>query len=207
MWYTDFFGKVVYHGNPKGLDNSTELLNYKDGVQMGCWGLTIYCVAMVLFSVLLERFNILQRFSMRIMFSAQFMFSVVSSTVMFLYPTQTVMYIFSSCIGISYTFTATVPFVLLGRYHQDIEYHSSKRGFSKRGYGVDCAILMACEYLANLIAALISSPVINAFNSVRIILVLTAIAHSLAFLIACFCITYTMKTTSKKLSVGVGVGD
>ena len=34
----------------QGLDNSTELLNYKTGVKMGCWGLTIYSVAMVFFS-------------------------------------------------------------------------------------------------------------------------------------------------------------
>ena len=34
----------------QGGDNSTELVNYNTGVQMGCWGLTIYSVAMIVFS-------------------------------------------------------------------------------------------------------------------------------------------------------------
>ena len=50
-------------------------------------------------------------------------------------------------------------------------------------------------YLANLIAAGISSPIIDGFDTVRVILVMTAAAHLFAFIIACFFITYKIENT------------
>ncbi|MGH0158280.1 UNVERIFIED_CONTAM: hypothetical protein FKN15_040057 [Acipenser sinensis] len=42
VFYTDFMGQVIYEGDPQAPTNSTELRNYHNGVQMGCWGLVIY---------------------------------------------------------------------------------------------------------------------------------------------------------------------
>uniref|UniRef100_H3B1P5 Solute carrier family 45 member 2 n=2 Tax=Latimeria chalumnae TaxID=7897 RepID=H3B1P5_LATCH len=44
LFFTDFMGQIVYHGDPYAPHNSTAYLTYERGVEVGCWGLCINAV-------------------------------------------------------------------------------------------------------------------------------------------------------------------
>uniref|UniRef100_A0A8D0PLJ2 Solute carrier family 45 member 2 n=1 Tax=Sus scrofa TaxID=9823 RepID=A0A8D0PLJ2_PIG len=50
LFFTDFMGQIVYHGDPYSAHNSTEFLIYQRGVEVGCWGLCINSVFSSLYS-------------------------------------------------------------------------------------------------------------------------------------------------------------
>ncbi|XP_037655118.1 membrane-associated transporter protein isoform X2 [Choloepus didactylus] len=50
LFFTDFMGQIVYHGDPYSAHNSTEFLIYERGVEVGCWGLCINSVSSSLYS-------------------------------------------------------------------------------------------------------------------------------------------------------------
>ncbi|CAK8692399.1 unnamed protein product [Clavelina lepadiformis] len=203
LWYTDLMGRIVYHGDPKALSNSTELADYNTGVKMGCWGLTIYAVAMIIFPVVLERFHLLTKISMRFLYSSVFLLGTVVMIIMFFFTNKWVMLILNSCIGVTFATMLTLPYVLVGKYHQNKMYVLTSPGNTSRGFGLDCAILACQMYAGNIASAAISSPIIDRFETCKAMLLTTGACFLLAFLFAFFLVTYPDKNrtccgTSKK---------
>nr|CAB3266289.1 solute carrier family 45 member 4-like [Phallusia mammillata] len=190
LWYTDLMGRVVFKGDPQGSANSTELKNYNAGVKMGCWGLTIYSLAMIIFSGAMEHFSLLRRVRIRLVYSISFMLVVVTTSIMFFFPTTEVILALSWCIGVTFSIMLTVPYVLVGKYHLIKQYVKTSPGNTKRGFGLDCAILACQMYMGNIFSSLISSPVIGLFGTVKAMLLTTAICHLAAFVVAYFLVFY-----------------
>lgn len=50
LFFTDFIGEGVYMGDPHAAPNSTQFINYQDGVKMGCWCLLSYSLVSAVFA-------------------------------------------------------------------------------------------------------------------------------------------------------------
>lgn len=52
LYFTDFVGEAVFHGNPK--PGSAEYNLYEEGVRFGCWGLCIFSFTCSVYSMFSE---------------------------------------------------------------------------------------------------------------------------------------------------------
>lgn len=51
LYFTDFVGEAVFHGDPTAPPNSAPLLLYEEGVRFGCWGMSIYAFSCSIYSL------------------------------------------------------------------------------------------------------------------------------------------------------------
>lgn len=51
LYFTDFVGEAVFHGNPTAPADSQEFLLYEQGVRFGCWGMSIYAFSCSIYSM------------------------------------------------------------------------------------------------------------------------------------------------------------
>lgn len=51
LYFTDFVGEAVFHGDPTAAPNSEAALNYEAGVRFGCWGMAIYAFSCSIYSL------------------------------------------------------------------------------------------------------------------------------------------------------------
>ncbi|XP_039274409.2 membrane-associated transporter protein-like [Styela clava] len=190
LWYTNIFGNVVYGGNATAPVNSTEFKLYNDGVHAGCWGLTMYALSMLLFSVTLEYFDIFSKISQRVVYSGAQLVTAISAAAMFVFPYDYVMYLSSWTIGITVGAAHTLPFILVGKYHRDEKYVTKSPGNTRRGYGIDCAILACQMYAGNIAYALISGPIIAYYGNSRIMMLVASICFTISFILCAIMVKY-----------------
>jgi len=51
LYFTDFVGEAVFHGDPTAPPNSEALMLYEQGVRFGCWGMSIYAFSCSIYSL------------------------------------------------------------------------------------------------------------------------------------------------------------
>lgn len=71
-----------------------------------------------------------------------------------------------------------------------IQYLRHSPGKSKRGFGIDCAILTCQVYVAQILVASALGSVVDAIDSVRVIPIVASGASFLAFLTSTFLVIY-----------------
>ncbi|KAI1243660.1 hypothetical protein IHE44_0001297 [Lamprotornis superbus] len=160
VFYTDFMGQVIFQGDPKAPSNSTELHAYNAGVQMGCWGLVIYAATAAVCSV------------------------------MAMFPNVYVTMIMISTMGIVSMSISYCPYALLGQYHEIKQYIHHSPGNSKRGFGIDCAILSCQVYISQILVASALGGVVDVVGTVRVIPMVASVGSFLGFLTATFLVIY-----------------
>ncbi|XP_072115605.1 solute carrier family 45 member 4-like [Mobula birostris] len=190
VFYTDFMGQVIYRGNPKGLSNSTELWNYNTGVQMGCWGLVIYAITAAICSAILQKYLDTYDLSIKVIYILGTLGFSIGTAVMAIFPNVYVSMIMISTMGIVSLSISYCPYALLGQYHEMKTYRNHSPGNSKRGFGIDCAILSCQVYISQILAASALGSVVKAVGSVRVIPVVASIGSFLGFLSASFLVIY-----------------
>ncbi|XP_039946265.1 membrane-associated transporter protein isoform X2 [Hirundo rustica] len=166
LFFTDFMGQVVYHGNPYAPHNSTLYLTYKTGVEMGCWGLCINAISS----------------------------SVYSCTGLIgLFPNVYSTLALCSLFGVMSSTLYTVPFHLIAAYHREEESLNVQEGEETRehmrGKGIDCAALTCMVQLAQIILGVGLGLLVSVAGSA-----VTVISASTVALIGCcfvaLCIRY-----------------
>ncbi|CAI9568679.1 unnamed protein product [Staurois parvus] len=190
VFYTDFMGQVIFEGDPKALTNSTELHNYNSGVQMGCWGLVIYAATAAVCSALLQKYLDNYDLSIKIIYILGTLGFSIGTAVMFIFPNVYVSMIMISTMGIVSMSISYCPYALLGQYHEMKEYIHHSPGNSKRGFGIDCAILSCQVYISQILVASALGAVVDAVGSVRVIPLVASIGSFLGFLTATFLVIY-----------------
>lgn len=55
LYFTDFVGEAVFHGDPKAADGTIEQELYGAGVRFGCWGMAMYSLSCACYSSIIER--------------------------------------------------------------------------------------------------------------------------------------------------------
>uniref|UniRef100_A0A3B5Q1T2 Solute carrier family 45 member 4 n=1 Tax=Xiphophorus maculatus TaxID=8083 RepID=A0A3B5Q1T2_XIPMA len=173
VFYTDFMGQVIFRGNPKAPGNSTELQDYHRGVQMGCWGLVVYAATAAELTSLLHC-----------------VFLSLGTAIMAIFPNVYIAMVMISTMGIISMSISYCPYALLGQYHEIKEYINHSPANTRRGFGIDCAILTCQVYISQILVASALGSVVEAVDSVRVIPVVASGGSFLGFLTACFLVIY-----------------
>ncbi|TSO47145.1 Solute carrier family 45 member 4 [Bagarius yarrelli] len=190
VFYTDFMGQVIYEGDPTAPSNSTELQNYHKGVQMGCWGLVIYAATAAVCSALLQKYLDNFDLSIRIIYILGTLGFSIGTAIMAIFPNVYVSMVMISSMGIISMSISYCPYALLGQYHEIKEYIHHSPGNSKRGFGIDCAILSCQVYISQIIVASALGAVVDSVGSVRVIPMVASGGSFLGFLTACFLVIF-----------------
>lgn len=190
VFYTDFMGQVIYGGDPKGPSNSTELWNYNLGVQMGCWGLVIYAITAAICSAILQKCLDNYDLSIKVIYILGTLGFSIGTAVMAIFPNVYVSMTMISTMGIVSMCISYCPYALLGQYHESKTYRNHSPGNSKRGFGIDCAILSCQVYISQILVASALGSVVEAVGSVRVIPIVASIGSFLGFLSASFLVIY-----------------
>ncbi|XP_061425005.1 LOW QUALITY PROTEIN: solute carrier family 45 member 4-like [Lethenteron reissneri] len=199
VFYTDFMGQMVYSGDPTAPANSTEVRLYNSGVQMGCWGLTVYALTAAAFSAVLQKYMSEQEPCVKGVYCLGTLGFSVGMSIMAAFPNVYVSMVMISTMGLVFMSIAYCPYALLGQYHELKEFvHSSPEG-TKRGFGVDCAILSCQVYISQILVASALSGFIQATGSVRVVPIVAAIASFIAFLVAAFLVVYPAGHAERRL--------
>ncbi|XP_044215567.1 solute carrier family 45 member 4 isoform X1 [Thunnus albacares] len=190
VFYTDFMGQVIYHGDPTAPSNSTELQNYNRGVQMGCWGLVVYAATAAVCSAILQKSLDNFDLSIRVIYIVGTLSFSIGTAVMAIFPNVYVAMVMISSMGIISMSISYCPYALLGQYHEIKEYIHHSPANTRRGFGIDCAILSCQVYISQILVASALGAVIDAVGSVRVIPVVASVGSFLGFLTACFLVIY-----------------
>ncbi|XP_077071748.1 solute carrier family 45 member 4 isoform X1 [Siphateles boraxobius] len=189
-FYTDFMGQVIFEGDPTAAANSTALQNYSKGVQMGCWGLVIYAATAALCSDVLQRILNNYDLSIKITYMLGTLAFAVGTAVMSVFPNVYVAMVMISTMGIISMSMSYCPYALLGQYHEIKEYIHHSPGNSRRGFGIDCAILTCQVYISQILVASALGAVVDAVGTVRVIPMVASGGSFLAFLAAAILVIY-----------------
>ncbi|XP_025914294.1 solute carrier family 45 member 4 isoform X2 [Apteryx rowi] len=205
VFYTDFMGQVIYKGDPKALSNSTELHNYNAGVQMGCWGLVIYAATAAVCSALLQKYLDNYDLSIKVIYILGTLGFSLGTAVMAMFPNVYVTMIMISTMGIVSMSISYCPYALLGQYHDIKQYIHHSPGNSKRGFGIDCAILSCQVYISQILVASALGGVVDVVGTVRVIPMVASVGSFLGFLTAAFLVIYPeVNEEPKEEQKGVG---
>ncbi|XP_061617052.1 solute carrier family 45 member 4-like isoform X3 [Phyllopteryx taeniolatus] len=190
VFFTDFMGQVIYHGDPTAPVNSTDSTNYHRGVQMGCWGLVIYAMTAATCSALLQKYLDNFDLSIKVIYIlGTFGFSI-GTAIMAIFPNVYVAMVMISSMGIISMSISYCPYALLGQYHEMKRYIHHSPGSSRRGFGIDCAILSCQVYISQILVASALGSVVEAVGSVRVIPIVASGGSLLGFFTACFLVIY-----------------
>lgn len=190
VFFTDFMGQVVFNGSPTAPANSTDLQDYNKGVQMGCWGLVVYAATAAVCSGILQKSLDNFDLSIRVIYVVGTLGFSIGTAIMAIFPNVYVAMVMISSMGIISMSISYCPYALLGQYHEIKEYINHSPANSRRGFGIDCAILTCQVYISQILVASALGSVVNAVGSVRVIPVVASGGSFLGFLTACFLVIY-----------------
>lgn len=190
VFYTDFMGQVIFNGDPTAPTNSTELLKYHKGVQMGCWGLVVCAATAALCSALLQKYLDNFDLSIKVVYIVGTLAFSIGTAFMAIFPNVYVAMVMISSMGIISMSISYCPYALLGQYHEIKEYINHSPANTRRGFGIDCAILSCQVYISQILVASALGSVVEAVGSVHVIPVVASGGSFLGFLAACFLVIY-----------------
>lgn len=190
VFYTDFMGQVIFKGDPKDASNSTAWHAYNAGVKMGCWGLVIYAATGAICSALLQKYLDNYDLSIKVIYVLGTLGFSAGTAVMAMFPNVYVAMVTISTMGIVSMSISYCPYALLGHYHEIKEYVHHSPGNSKRGFGIDCAILSCQVYISQILVASALGGVVDAVGTVRVIPMVASVGSFLGFLTATFLVIY-----------------
>ncbi|XP_018545216.1 solute carrier family 45 member 4 isoform X2 [Lates calcarifer] len=204
VFYTDFMGQVIFHGDPTAAANSTELQNYHRGVQMGCWGLVVYAATAAVCSAILQKYLDNFDLSIKVIYIVGTLGFSIGTAIMAIFSNVYVAMVMISSMGIISMSISYCPYALLGQYHEIKEYIHHSPANTRRGFGIDCAILSCQVYISQILVASALGSVVEAVGSVRVIPVVASGGSFLGFLTACFLVIYPdMEPSSSEQDKGL----
>ncbi|XP_029959531.1 solute carrier family 45 member 4-like [Salarias fasciatus] len=190
VFYTDFMGQVIYNGNPLAAANSTELQNYQRGVQMGCWGLVLCAATSAVSSAVLQKYLDNFDLNIKVVYVVGTLAFSVGAAIMAIFPNVYVTMVLIGTMGIMSMSMSYCPYALLGQYHEIKQYIDHSPANTKRGFGIDCAILTCQVYISQILVAVALGSIVEAIGSVRVVPVVASAGSFAGFLTACFLVIY-----------------
>ncbi|MEE6457986.1 hypothetical protein FKM82_000136 [Ascaphus truei] len=179
LFFTDFMGQIVYHGNPYAEHNSTAYLTYERGVEVGCWGLCINAIASSLYSYMQK--SLLPYIGLKGLYFVGYLLFGLGTGFIGLFPNVYSTLALCSLFGVMSSTLYTIPFNLISEYHREEECETPLDGKTQqdnRGKGIDCAALTSMVQLAQIIVGVGLGFLVNLAGSV-VVVVSSASAVSL----------------------------
>ncbi|XP_027724939.1 membrane-associated transporter protein isoform X3 [Vombatus ursinus] len=180
LFFTDFMGQIVYHGDPYAPRNSTSFLIYERGVEVGCWGLCINSV----FSSLYSYFQkvLLSYVGLKGLYIMGYLLFGLGTGFIGLFPNVYSTLVLCALFGVMSSTLYTVPFQLIAEYHQEEEQARQQQdtGMASsggRGKGIDCAALTCMVQLAQILVGVgLGFLVISAGSVIVVVIAASAVA-------------------------------
>jgi len=160
IYYTDVIGQVVFEGKIESDEESEAFLDYQEGFRIGCFGLVGYSAAMAIVTLLIEKFDFYSCIRAKYLYAAQFLILSLICCLFYFFSTRTLLLGCTGIFGMAFAILECVPFMLLGRYHKSQKFVNKSPKNTKRSYGLDSSILIAQNYLGQLMMSLIIGPLV-----------------------------------------------
>ncbi|KAH8335319.1 hypothetical protein KR074_010436 [Drosophila pseudoananassae] len=188
LYFTDFVGEAVFHGDPTAAPGSEAALNYDAGVRFGCWGMSIYAFSCSIYSLSVTK--LMKWFGTKAVYISGMIYYGIGMLVLGLWPTKWGVLVFSTSAGILYGTIFTVPFILVANYHAK-NCFAVKNGETvplkqARGLGTDVAIISSMVFIAQLIVSLSVGPLISWMETTCAVLYLSTFLSFMAAIAALF---------------------
>ncbi|EDW68501.1 membrane-associated transporter protein [Drosophila virilis] len=162
LYFTDFVGEAVFHGDPTAPPNSAPLQLYEEGVRFGCWGMSIYAFSCSIYSMSVTK--LMKWFGTKAVYISGMIYYGIGMLILGLWPTKWGVLVFSTSAGILYGTLFTMPFILVANYHAKncFRVHNGETVPLKqaRGLGTDVAIISSMVFIAQLIVSLSVGPLV-----------------------------------------------
>ncbi|XP_043402923.1 membrane-associated transporter protein isoform X2 [Chelonia mydas] len=173
LFFTDFMGQIVYHGNPYAPHNSTAYLTYERGVEIGCWGMCINAISSSLYSYLQKA--LLPYVGLKGLYFIGYLLFGIGTGFIGLFPKVYSTLALCSLFGVMSSTLYTVPFNLIAEYHREEESQKEQHGGETeaigRGKGIDCAALTCMVQLAQIIVGGGLGFLVSAAGSVIVVVI------------------------------------
>lgn len=162
LYFTDFVGEAVFHGDPTAPPNSEALMLYEQGVRFGCWGMSIYAFSCSIYSLSVTK--LMKWFGTKAVYISGMIYYGIGMLILGLWPTKWGVLVFSTSAGILYGTLFTMPFILVANYHAKncFRVHNGETVPLKqaRGLGTDVAIISSMVFIAQLIVSVSVGPLV-----------------------------------------------
>ncbi|KAM9331024.1 membrane-associated transporter protein [Gastrophryne carolinensis] len=152
LFFTDYMGQIVYHGDPYASHDSPAYLIYERGVEIGCWGMCINAISSSLYSYLQKA--LLPYIGLKGLYFVGYLLFGLGTGFIGLFPNVYSTLVLCSLFGVMSSTLYTVPFNLISEYHREEEheaYLDRGKKAEHRGKGIDCAALTCMVQLAQII--------------------------------------------------------
>ena len=127
LFFTDFVGNAVFHGNPNAPEDSLLRDQFDEGVRMGSWGLLLHCITSAIYAPFIER--LVNRYGCKVTYSfGMVSFSIAMLGMMFISNIGLVTTM-AALTGFGYATVTTIPFILVSKYHNEKEVTSYSTWF------------------------------------------------------------------------------
>lgn len=188
LYFTDFVGETVFHGDPTAPPLSEQAELYNAGVRFGCFGMSIYAFSCSVYSMAANR--LFRLFGIKTVYITGIAYYGIGMLILAIWPTKWGVLLFSTSAGILYGTLFTVPYILVANYHakncfrlRDGETVPLKQ---QRGLGTDVAIISSVVFIAQLVVALSVGPLITWLGTTAAILYASTFFAALAAIAAIF---------------------
>ncbi|XP_037950169.1 proton-associated sugar transporter A [Teleopsis dalmanni] len=163
LYFTDFVGEAVFHGDPSAPPNSEAADLYDAGVRFGCWGMSIYAFSCSVYSLSVTK--LMQIFGPKLVYITGILYYGVGMLVLGIWPTKWGALFFSTSAGILYGTLFTMPYILVAHYHAKncfrIRNGETVPLKQTRGLGTDIAIISSMVFVAQIIVSLSMGPLVD----------------------------------------------
>jgi solute carrier family 45 protein 1/2/4 len=117
LYFTDFVGESVFHGDPKAAYGSEKYNAYEEGVRFGCYGMAMYSLSCACYSLIIDK--LIWRFRAKRVYIGGLLFYSASMTLMALTRHKFGVIVFSWGAGVMYSTLFTMPYLLVAHYHSN----------------------------------------------------------------------------------------
>ncbi|XP_071955804.1 solute carrier family 45 member 3-like [Antedon mediterranea] len=161
LYFTDFMGESLYHGNPDAAKESANNHLYEEGIRMGSWGLLLNSVTSMIFSASLE--YVINMFGSKAVYVfGMAMFTMATFFILFLDNIAVVIFL-ASLTGFGNVVVTTLPYTVLTMYHEQPEVFFPDVDTSKllNRKGTDIALLDGAYFLAEVVASFLFGVIVE----------------------------------------------
>ncbi|XP_072034849.1 solute carrier family 45 member 3-like [Amphiura filiformis] len=181
LYFTDYVGEALYHGNPESEPGSAGRIQYEQGIRMATWGLFLHSVTAALYSLVIEKFITAYGTKMTFLFGMG-IFTIMTGVMMNVSHVSTTI-LLCALTGFASATTSTVPYTLLTAYHEkeEVFYPDLDPKHSHlHGKGADIALLDSAYIMSEVISSFVFGIVVAATDSTTSYIVCSFLCGALA---------------------------
>jgi len=152
LYYTEFFGEIMYQGDPNAEKGSIDRQNYEEGLRMGSLGLFTQNIIAMFSSFYIDA--LILKFGKRNVFLLSTGLFAISTGIIFVSRNVVLVILATGTTGLLLTTIQVLPYSLISQYQKDATAYQDDDGSSdwSRGLCEVYALLDSAYYLSQLVS-------------------------------------------------------